>query len=153
MKQTLTLALYLMLVVVMATGCHRNNSGIDTSAVNNPISADGNNGNPSPAIKFEISEHDFGKIIAGEKVTFAFKFKNTGNADLVLTKVSASCGCTVPSYPTTPIAPGKEGVVNVSFNSENRNGFQNKTITVLTNTIPNTTLLRIKAQVMKPEDM
>lgn len=139
--------------MMLLAGCRQNGSTLSNDLVNNPISADGTSGQQGPVIKFDMAEHDFGKIIAGEKVTFNFRFKNTGNADLLITKVSASCGCTAPSYPTTPIAPGKEGVIGVAFNSENRNGFQNKTVTVLTNTVPNTTTLRIKAQVMKPEDM
>ncbi len=146
-------AVIVLLGITLLSGCKSRNSGLSNDVINNPMSASGDNNNPSPAIKFDVEEHDFGKIIAGEKVTFNFKFKNTGNADLLLTKVSASCGCTAPSYPTTPIAPGKEGVVSVSFNSENRSGFQNKTVTVLTNSIPNTTVLRIKAKVIRPEDI
>lgn len=153
MNRFLYFAVIALMGITLMLGCKSRNSELSNNIVDNPLSADGNNNNPSPAIKFDVEEHDFGKIIAGEKVTFNFKFKNTGNADLLLIKVSASCGCTAPSYPTTPIAPGKEGVVSVSFNSENRSGFQNKTVTVLTNTIPNSTQLRIKAKVMRPEDI
>ncbi|HBZ66449.1 MAG TPA: hypothetical protein DEO70_06390 [Bacteroidales bacterium] len=153
MNRFLYFAVVALIGITLMFGCKSRNSELSNNVVDNPMSADGNNNNPSPAIKFEVEEHDFGKIIAGEKVTFNFKFRNTGNADLLLTKVSASCGCTAPSFPTTPIAPGKEGVVSVSFNSENRSGFQNKTITVLTNSIPNSTQLRIKARVMRPEDI
>ncbi|PKP16905.1 MAG: hypothetical protein CVU06_13820 [Bacteroidetes bacterium HGW-Bacteroidetes-22] len=153
MNRFLYFAVVALIGITLMFGCKSRNSELSNNVVDNPMSADGNNNNPSPAIKFDVEEHDFGKIIAGEKVTFNFKFRNTGNADLLLTKVSASCGCTAPSFPTTPIAPGKEGVVSVSFNSENRSGFQNKTITVLTNSIPNSTQLRIKARVMRPEDI
>jgi hypothetical protein len=142
-----------LLMALVATGCRNRQEKLNGEMVSNPMSADGMQNNPAPVIKFEVAEHDFGKIVAGEKVTYNFKFKNTGTADLLITKVSASCGCTAPSYPSTPIAPGEEGVVSVAFNSEIRNGFQNKTVTVLTNTIPNTTQLRIKAQVMSPSEM
>lgn len=144
---------FLVMFITLIIGCQNHSTEMDSDLVNNPVSADGTQSHPAPAIQFTTNEHDFGKIVAGEKVTYNFKFKNTGTADLLITKVSASCGCTAPSYPTTPIAPGKEGFVSVAFNSENRSGFQNKTVTVLTNTIPNTTNLRIKAKVMNASEM
>ena len=103
-------------------------------------------------ITFEETEHDFGKIIEGETVNFSFRFTNTGKSDLLLAEVTSSCGCTVPSYPKMPIRPGEQGEVKVAFNSNGRKGFQSKTVLVASNTQPNTTLLRIKAQVVNPAD-
>ena len=104
-----------------------------------------------PVISFSKTEHDFGQLIQGEKVSCVFKFTNTGNADLVLVKVSASCGCTASNYSHDPIKPGEESKIEVTFDSGNQKGIQNKTITVLTNTKPQSTVLRIKAQVSNPE--
>ena len=105
-----------------------------------------------PKIEFEKDFHDFGKIIQGEKVTFAFKFKNTGNSLLLISSVSAACGCTVSDFPKQPIMPGESGKIDVSFISEGKRGPQNKTVTIFANTQPNSTLLRIQAMVMLPED-
>ena len=68
-----------------------------------------------PVMKFETDVHDFGKISQGEKVTYAFKFKNAGGSNLVINEAHGSCGCTVPSYPKDPIAPGEEGVISVDI--------------------------------------
>jgi Protein of unknown function (DUF1573) len=103
-----------------------------------------------PVISFEEDTHDFGKLTAGEKVTYSFKFKNTGKSALVISNVSTSCGCTVSSYPQKPVQPGEGATIDVSFNSEGKQGFQSKSITVYSNTEPPTTLLHIKAQVVEP---
>lgn len=143
------------IALLTSSGCKSdgpNGQGsIPADLVNNPNSASGTADKGSlPVIQFEESEHDFGRIIEGESVSYDFKFKNTGKSDLIIAEVSTSCGCTVPSYPKTPIRPGEGGVVKVAFNSNGRRGFQSKSITVASNTQPNTTMIRIKAQVVNP---
>jgi len=121
--------------------------------VSNPNTADGKT-DPStlPVISFEKKEHDFGKIVEGESVSYEFTFTNTGKSDLVIADVSTSCGCTVPSYPKNAIRPGQSGTIRVAFNSRGKKGMQNKTVVVVANTQPNVTQLRIKAQVVSPGD-
>jgi len=117
--------------------------------VSNPNTASGQFDLSSlPVLKFEEREHDFGKLLQGETVSFNFKFKNAGKSDLIIAEVSTSCGCTVPSYPKAPIKPGEEGIIKVAFSSKDQKGFQSKNILVVSNTQPNTTVLRIKAQVV-----
>lgn len=86
-----------------------------------------------PAITFTEKSHDFGKINQGDVVEYTFKFKNTGNQPLVLSNVSATCGCTVPEWPKEPIAPGKSGSIKATFNSAGKLGHQNKVITIQSN--------------------
>ena len=74
---------------------------------------------------------------------FGYKFKNTGNADLVISDAKGSCGCTVPEYPKAPIKPGEEGNIKVTFDSSGKGGRQNKSVTVITNAIPNTKVLTV----------
>ena len=125
---------------------------ITTEIVNNPVTASGVKSNKAiPEIKFEEEVHNFKKVIQGEKVSFSFKFKNTGDADLIISGVSASCGCTVPSWPKNPIAPGGEGVINVVFDSDGKQGWQSKAITVLTNSMPNTRVLNLVGEVIVPK--
>ena len=134
------------------SSCNSGGNGlISTDVVNNPNTANGIT-DPSklPVIKFYEEIHDFGKIIEGETVSYTFKFKNTGKADLLIGDVSTSCGCTVPSYPKTPIHSGKEDAIKVAFNSAGKHGFQTKNIVVISNTQPNTTMIRIKAEVVSP---
>jgi hypothetical protein len=124
---------------------------ISTDLVNNPNSASGDNNQGNlPVFKFEEIEHDFGKILQGESVAYDFGFTNTGKTDLIIVDVSTSCGCTVPSFPKTPIQPGEKGAIKVSFNSAGKFGLQTKNVLVVANTQPNTTLLRIKVQIVSP---
>ncbi len=127
------------------------NSGgrIDTDVVNNPNTASGKADLSSlPSFDFEEEVHDFGKIREGESVSYSFVFKNTGKSDLIISDVSTSCGCTVPSYPKTPIKPGQSSTIKVTFNSAGKHGFQTKNIVIAANTQPNTKLIQIKAQVL-----
>jgi hypothetical protein len=88
-------------------------------------------------------------VTEGEKVTYSFHFKNTGNTDLLIRHAQASCGCTVPVWPKDPLAPGKEGFITVTFNSEGKSGQFNKSVTIISNTIPNTTNIYITGEVVK----
>ncbi|MFN3951876.1 MAG: DUF1573 domain-containing protein [Thermaurantimonas sp.] len=101
-----------------------------------------------PVFKFESEEHDFGIIEEGTVVTHEFVFTNAGKAPLVITSAQGSCGCTVPEYPRDPVMPGKKGVIKVSFDSSNRAGRQDKTVTLTANTIPNTKILKITSEVV-----
>jgi len=141
----------ILIAVLFLSSCENNNSKLPTDMVNNPISADGLDKNAkTPEITFKKKDHDFGKIIQGEVVSYGFKFTNTGKADLIITKVSTSCGCTASKYPVDPIAPGETKLVEAKFDSQGRIGFQNKRISVLTNASPAKTNLYIKAEVIKP---
>lgn len=105
---------------------------------------------PKTSVQFEKMEHDFGKIKQGDKVNYTFKFKNTGKDPLVISSAKGSCGCTVPSYPKEPIAPGADAAIEVSFDSKGKSGLQTKTVTINANTEPNPTRLTIKADIDAP---
>lgn len=118
--------------------------------VNNPISASDTMASLSetaPIMTFEENIHNFGTLIDGEVVTYKFKFKNTGNADLIISNASASCGCTIPSYPKEPITPGSEGAIDVQFNSTGKVGTFDKNVTITSNTIPTQIYLVIRGEV------
>lgn len=118
------------------------------AAAKEAAAADAANANlPKTTVKFNEMEHDFGKIKAGDKVKYSFKFKNNGKEPLIINSAKGSCGCTVPSYPKEPVAPGAEGVIDVEFNSAGKSGAQTKTVTLNANTDPNPTRLTIKAEV------
>nr|WP_294906118.1 DUF1573 domain-containing protein [uncultured Lacibacter sp.] len=94
------------------------------------------------------SAQNFGKVTDGEKVVITFHFKNTGTKPLVISNVQASCGCTVPSKPEEPIAPGAEGKITAEFNSEGRVGKASKNITVTANTKESITVLMFEGEVL-----
>jgi len=146
-------AAVLALLIASCGGDNKGKDGISTNDVNISSSADGKSNSNLPDIKLEEEEHDFGRITQGEKVSFAFKFRNTGGANLIITSAAGSCGCTVPEWPKEPILPGKEGKINVIFNSEGKSGRQEKTITIVTNCEPSTKVVRIKTEIIVPETL
>ncbi len=100
-----------------------------------------------PEFNFEKELHDFGQLVDGEKVSYSFKFTNSGDAPLIISNAKGSCGCTVPNWPRNPIAPGESGSIDVTFNSSGRSGKQNKAITLTANTNPNRKVINITSEV------
>lgn len=97
-----------------------------------------------PVIKFEEDSFDFGTIDQNTHVEHVFKFKNTGDAPLMIVDAKSSCGCTVPEYTKDAIAPGGEGQLLVKFNGSGQNQVS-KTVTLITNTEAGSETLTIKA--------
>ena len=97
-----------------------------------------------PNIAFQEKIHDFGKIKeeAGV-VTHDFKFRNTGNAPLIIQRVVSSCGCTTPTWSKEPITPGGEGFIRVAYNPRNRPNKFSKTVTIYSNASSGPMMLRI----------
>lgn len=87
------------------------------------------------------------EVKEGEQVAVSYRFRNTGTHNLVISDASAECGCTTPEIPQQPIAPGKEGEIKATFNSQNRVGDNNKHIFVKSNTNPNATTLAFRITV------
>jgi len=97
---------------------------------------------------FREYEHDFGKVEEGEKLAYTFTFENKGTGSLVIARATTSCGCTVPKYETRPISPGKDGKLEVVFNTAGFNGMQTKTVKVMSNASIPVVLLKITAEVV-----
>ena len=107
---------------------------------------------PLPSFEFTGEEHDFGTINEGDIVDHVFTFANNGDAPLIISSATASCGCTVPLWPKEPIPVGGTGEIKVQFNSRKKPGIQNKTVTITANTYPKISRLKIKANVIKGEE-
>lgn len=140
-----------LIFVACKTGNENDKNKLDTDLVKNTTTENGVSG-AMPEFKFEEEEHNFGNVYRGEKVSYEFKFKNVGKADLIISDANASCGCTVPEYPKNPIKPNEEGKITVTYNSEGKQGVQNKSVTLVANTVPNTKVLKIMAMVIAPEE-
>jgi hypothetical protein len=124
----------------------------NSSLISNPISADQTTDLSQMAqIEFKEETMDFGTIKAGEVVTKVFEFTNTGKAPLVISDAQASCGCTVPEWPRSPIAVGESNKIIAKFDSNGKSGKIDKTITITSNTSPNTTKLRITGNIISEE--
>lgn len=106
----------------------------------------------STKIEFEKLVHDFGTIYEKNgNAVCTFRFVNTGKSPLVIIRAQASCGCTVPSYPTYPIAPNDTAEIKVVYKAKGRPGEFVKNIYVYTNTKPDRTVLQIRG-VVQPEN-
>ncbi len=95
-------------------------------------------------IDFVETTFDFDTIAQGDKVSFNFEFNNTGNESLYILDTRVSCGCTVTEYNHEAVKPGQSGVISIQFDSSDKLGFQDKSIVVISNTVPNESILRIK---------
>jgi hypothetical protein len=111
------------------------------------------NENPNePSFKFQEEEFDFKNIKQGDVVNHDFSFTNTGKEPLVIANAQGSCGCTVPTWPKEPIAPGATAVIKVTFNSAGKSGMQDKTVTLNSNAKQNPMVLHLKGNVDKPAE-
>ncbi|MDX9729196.1 MAG: DUF1573 domain-containing protein [Bacteroidales bacterium] len=138
---------YVMAVMIaasfMAGSCGRSQQGTGKNQLSDTTG--------TAMITFNNPEHDFGKVKAGEKVGCIFTYSNTGDADMVITSASASCGCTVPKYDKRPVPPGGSGTIEVVFDTSGREGIQTKTVVVQSNAENNLVILRIIADVIKSD--
>jgi len=137
-----TIYIILALSLLASAGCGNRNHKGENASVSQSVDTG------KAVISFSEVEHNFGQVQEGEKIGCIFTFINTGNADLVINSATTTCGCTVPKYDRKPIAPGKNGSLEVVFNTEGRNGIQSKTITVKSNAIPPVIILKITAEVI-----
>lgn len=143
-----------MIALVGLTSCGEEKSSADTleeagNASTAAITAD--NVEALTSMVFTEEAFDFGEITQGEKVEHTFKFKNTGENDLVIVSAKGSCGCTIPQWPKEPIAPGEEGEMFVIFNSDGKKGKQHKKVSVIANTEPATSVIALRGDVIVPE--
>jgi len=101
-------------------------------------------------IEFKAETVDYGEIQKGSDGVRVFEFTNTGEIPLIISKVSSSCGCTIPKKPEEPILPGKTGEIQVKYDT-NRVGPIRKAITVISNAETPTKVLKIKGEVKAVE--
>lgn len=126
---------------------------LSVDLIKNPYTASEDSDNKEdnlPFFEFVEEVKNFGQITQGEVVSTSFRFKNVGKSDLIISSARGSCGCTVPKWPKEPIKPGEEGVIEVTFDSNGKSGKQNKTITLIANTMPNTKVIALKGEVLAP---
>jgi hypothetical protein len=139
--------------LVVLGACHRKpaqEGDFKVSDVHIPVSADGMSQKEKdklPVIEFERTSYDFGEVVQGEKLSYTFKFKNTGKSNLIIFSSEATCGCTTSMPPKAPIRPGETGEIKVVFDSSSQKGKVVKRILVGANTYPAETILTITANV------
>ena len=101
------------------------------------------------AIEFKYLKYDYDTITQNSNGECIFIYKNIGNAPLVISKVSSSCGCTIPKYNKKPTMPNDTDTIKVKYNTSQLGSFR-KTIVVKSNAINEATVvLTIKGVVVK----
>ena len=150
-----------VLALVLTSGC-KNDAGSNPSStdepfkptgkmsdlVYNPVREDGTiDSSFLPIIAWKEEVYDFGTVFEGDVVTKDFYFTNTGTAPLLILNATSTCGCTIPEWPKTPIAPDSTSSIKVKFNSLHKAGAQSKEVTIFANTFPNSSKITIKGKV------
>ena len=87
---------------------------------------------------------DYGTVAYNSDGRREFVFTNNGNKPLIITNVQSTCGCTVPTYPKEPIAPGAKGVIGVKYDTSRAGQAFTKKITLTTNAVEPSRTLTIK---------
>ncbi|QHL86197.1 DUF1573 domain-containing protein [Nibribacter ruber] len=142
MKKTLLWLLFLLLGSTAAMAQTKPDSTVvEVIAPAPPVPA-------GPSIVFEEAKFDFGTIKQGEVVEHTFLFTNNGSQPLVISNVRTTCGCTVPTWPKTPIQPGQTAEITARFNSAGKMGQQNKVITIDSNALQGTTQVIIATKIV-----
>tara|TARA_B110000003_G_scaffold276303_1_gene322070 strand:+ start:11073 stop:11540 length:468 start_codon:yes stop_codon:yes gene_type:complete len=148
MKNTLKTIL-LLLSIVMLVSCKEGNpsSKVKKENIDTAKERDAEINKGSAQIAFDITEYDFGTVEEGEIVKAKFVVSNPGETDLIITNIQPSCGCTVPSWPREPIAPGASAEILANFNTAGKPNRQMKTLTLTTNTSIGREVLKLKGSV------
>ncbi len=120
--------------------------------INNDQSASGNGKGEKPKIEFKTKSYDFGTISQGETVKHSFIYRNAGEAALIIASIEPGCGCTVTEdAPEEPLLPGESDTLTVTYDSKGHQGIQNRTVSIVANTAPKTTTIRMKGEVRGPK--
>ena len=140
---------FFIIAVIAAFACNSADQKVEPVSAALPQGADTSN---LTTVQWIDSIKNLGRINEGQKVEVSFRFKNTGNKPLIIHSVRPGCGCTVADYPKEPIAPGAEGEITGSFDSQGRENLQRKEIVVTANTVgtPHHTLF-FEVDVFKPK--
>jgi hypothetical protein len=100
---------------------------------------------------FESLTVDYGTIENGSEPLRVVNFTNTGTEPLVIKNARGSCGCTVPTWPKEPIAPGQSSTIEIRYDTK-RTGKINKSVTITTNEGPDSHVLQVVGNINAPKE-
>lgn len=142
MKKIIALA---MLVVLGVTSSNAQETSKKSKVTNTKVATAKVNG---AGMIFVTETIDYGNVAYNSDGNREFVFTNNGNKPLIITNAQGSCGCTVPTYPKEPIAPGAKGVIGVKYDTSRAGQAFTKTITLTTNAVVPGKTLTIKGNVL-----
>ncbi|MBL4706498.1 MAG: DUF1573 domain-containing protein [Flavobacteriales bacterium] len=98
--------------------------------------------------QFNESTHKFPKTEEGVLLEHDYTFTNTGTEPLIISEIKVSCSCTKFTYPKEPILPGQMGTIHVTFDTKDKSEFQNRTLSIYSNTKKSPEKIRFKVLVI-----
>lgn len=97
--------------------------------------------------KFDEKTQKFPKTQAGEVLTFEYNFTNTGDQPLIINEIKVSCPCTKFEFPKEPILPQQKGKITVTFDTNKKIGYQDRTLDIYSNAKESPYAIRFKGMV------
>ncbi len=150
MKHVAFLLSFCTVIIISVSSCQSSSANGNRSADSANLMKDSAN---YTSVSFPDSLQNFGTVERGKQVKILFHVKNTGAKPLLIADARPSCGCTVADFTKKPIAPGEEGDINASFDSNHgMPGQVRKTISVTTNSSPMRTTLIFTGEVTAKND-
>lgn len=115
-----------------------------------PAAAQKRRSDPAEAkIEFNAVEHNFGRIPErGRKVSCTFRYTNTGDKPLVITRITTTCKCVDYSYSKKPVAPGETGTITISYNPKKQEGVFYKVVQIYANTPDQRHVVTVRGEVV-----
>ena len=102
--------------------------------------------------KFTTETINLGKIKQGVPTKGVFTVTNVSNQPLIIEQANPTCGCTISDYTREPIAAGKSGVINATYNAANLGHFD-KHLTVKFAGIDEMKSITLTGDVVAAEEM
>ncbi|BDU78851.1 DUF1573 domain-containing protein [Mesoterricola sediminis] len=103
-----------------------------------------------PVISVDRPHHDFGRIDGDSRVTHRFRISNRGGANLNISRLNPSCGCTSTVIGQWTLKPGESTEVEAAFNPAGFRGTVRKSIQVVSDDPANPNLtLTFEAEIVR----
>jgi len=133
-----SVVLLFLILAISLWGCEKKEESVKATGAAGQMSSSEATGTEAtlgeaPHIEFDALTFNFGKVDQGQDVSHAFKFRNTGDSELIIEKVQSSCGCTAALASSKNIGPGEEGEIRATFKTKGYQGRSTKAIRVQTN--------------------
>lgn len=97
---------------------------------------------------FEKKIHKFDAAAEGSQLECTFSFTNSGKAPLIITRYEVECPCTVVTFPSEPVMPGKSGEIHVRFDSKDKIGWQYRKVRLHANTKKSPTEVEFRVKIL-----
>ena len=124
---------FVALVLVVTTTLGQETKKAQSSTVN------------GPRIEIQPESHDFGNVQQNLKLVKEFAVTNIGNEDLIISRISTSCGCTAALTAEKVVKPGKSTNLKVTFETRRYKGAIQRSVSIASNDPRRVRTVKVKA--------